>query len=404
MSELRPFRQRRAGATAPAASDAIEDLNAAGDSLSAISETTALQPIEGDARLDFVSESELAGSSSVAVATVAAPAPPAAVAGRRVAARSTRSLVLAGAALALAVAAVAAAVYGAMRPKTPAAPVVAPATLSIASNPSEADVTIDGVMRGKTPLKISLAAGTYQMQVQQGTRTRTVPLTVEGGMVMSQYVELAEAAPTVGRLDISADRPGAHVSIDGKPRGATPLTVTDIPPGRHTVTVAAGDANVVRTVDVMAGATASVMVALGDPGVSAGWLSISAPIELQVSENGQVLGTTSTERIMIAAGKHTLDLQNSSLEFAVRQAVDVPPGKTAKVAIPVPNGSLSINALPWADVLVDGKGVGVTPLGKITVPIGSHEIVWRHPQLGERRRTVSVTAGAPVRIGMDLTK
>jgi hypothetical protein len=400
MSDLRPFRQRRAGAAAPAASDPIDDARAAVDSLSAIAEPTALQPIEGDARLDFASESEIAGSSSIAVATAAPPAPAAA----RADTRSTRSLVLVASALALAVAAVVAALYGAMRPKPAAAPVVAPATLSIVSNPSEADVTIDKVMRGKTPLKISLAAGSYQMQVQQGTRTRTVPLTVEAGMVMSQYVELGDAAPTVGRLDISADRAGARVSIDGKPRGATPLTLTDIPPGRHTVSVSAGDENVVRTVDVAAGATASVMVALGDPGVSAGWVSIAAPFELQVSENGQTLGTTAADRIMIAAGKHTLDLQNASLEFAARQIVDVPPGKTAKVSIAVPNGSLSINALPWADVLVDGKSVGVTPLSRITVPIGSHEIVWRHPQLGERRKTVSVAAGVPVRIGMDLTK
>jgi hypothetical protein len=397
MSDLRPFRQRRAAAVEP---EGIDDARAVADSLSTVPEATALQPTEGDARLDFASEQDLANGAALAVATAA---PPSTVPVRS-AARSPRSLVLVASALVVAAAAITAALYGMMRPKAPAVPVVAPATLSIASNPSDADVTIDGVMRGKTPLKIPLAAGSYQMLVQQGTRTRTMPLTVEAGTVMSQYVELGDAAPTVGRLDISTDRPGAHVMIDGKARGATPLTLTDIPPGRHTVSVSAGDANVVRTVDVTAGATASVMVALGDPGISAGWVSIAVPFELQVSENGQVLGTSSADRIMIAAGKHTLDLQNAALEFATRQTVDVPPGKTARLSVAVPNGSMSINALPWADVSIDGRSVGVTPLGKITVPIGSHEIVWRHPQLGERRRTVTVTAGAPVRIGMDLTK
>jgi len=399
MSDLRPFRQRSAAA-APAGPETIDDAPAVADSLTAIPEATALQPIEGDARLDFASEQDIANGSAIAVATAA---PPATIPARS-AGRSQRSLVLVASALAVAVVAIAAALYGMMRPKAPPAPIVAPATLAIASNPSDADVTIDGVMRGKTPLKMSLAAGSYQMQVQQGTRTRTMPLTVEAGTVMSQYVELADAAPTVGRLDVSADRAGAHVTIDGKARGATPLTLTDIPPGRHTVSVSAGDANVVRTVDVTAGASASVMVALGEPSISAGWVSIAVPFELQVSENGQVLGTSSAERIMITAGKHTLDLQNAALEFATRQTVDVPAGKTAKLSIAVPNGSMSINALPWADVSIDGKSVGVTPLGKITVPIGSHEIVWRHPQLGERRRTVTVTAGAPVRLGMDLTK
>src|SRR5581483_11054738 len=105
--------------------------------------------------LDFASEQDIASGAAIAVATAATPASTPA----RSAARSTRSLVLVVSALVVAAAAITAALYGMMRPKASPAPVVAPATLSIASNPSDADVTIDGVMRGKTPLKISLAAG-----------------------------------------------------------------------------------------------------------------------------------------------------------------------------------------------------------------------------------------------------
>jgi serine/threonine-protein kinase len=63
-----------------------------------------------------------------------------------------------------------------------------------------------------------------------------------------------------------------------------------------------------------------------------------------------------------------------------------------------------VNALPWAEVSLDGRPLGITPLGNISVPIGSHEVVWRHPQLGERRRTVAVTASSAVRVGMDFSK
>jgi hypothetical protein len=52
---------------------------------------------------------------------------------------------------------------------------------------------------------------------------------------------------------------------------------------------------------------------------------------------------------------------------------------------------VSINAVPWADVLVDGSAAGQTPLANVSLPIGPHEIVFRHPQLGERKRTVVVT-------------
>ena len=36
--------------------------------------------------------------------------------------------------------------------------------------------------------------------------------------------------------------------------------------------------------------------------------------------------------------------------------------------------------------------------------IGTHEVVFRHPELGERRETVVIAVGKPARIGVDLRK
>ena len=74
------------------------------------------------------------------------------------------------------------------------------------------------------------------------------------------------------------------------------------------------------------------------------------------------------------------------------------------MTVAVPDGSLSVNALPWANIEIDGRPVGTTPLGDIALSIGSHEVVWKHPRYGERRQTVTVTATSPVRIGMDLSE
>ena len=49
-----------------------------------------------------------------------------------------------------------------------------------------------------------------------------------------------------------------------------------------------------------------------------------------------------------------------------------------------------------------GVSLGTTPLGDLAVPIGTHELVFRHPQLGERRQTVTVKAQTVARIGIDL--
>ena len=54
--------------------------------------------------------------------------------------------------------------------------------------------------------------------------------------------------------------------------------------------------------------------------------------------------------------------------------------------------------------LIDGRDLGQTPIANIAVTVGTHEIVFRHPQFGERRQTVVVTTKEPQRIAVDLTK
>ena len=66
--------------------------------------------------------------------------------------------------------------------------------------------------------------------------------------------------------------------------------------------------------------------------------------------------------------------------------------------------SISVNARPWAEVALDGESLGQTPLANLQVTVGSHEIVFRHPQFADRRQTILVTANGPNRFAADLTK
>ena len=191
------------------------------------------------------------------------------------------------------------------------------------------------------------------------------------------------------------------MTVDGVARGQTPVALADVPVGDHTVAISSGDTTIRRSVKVSAGATSSVAVSIAAADSTAGWLSISAPFELSVLEGGQVVGNTSAARLMLPTGAHNLTLSNAQLEFETSVSIRIDAGKTTKPTIAIPNGSLSVNALPWADVLVDGKEVGTTPLANIAVPIGSHELVLRNPQLGERRRTITLAARTPTRIGVD---
>jgi hypothetical protein len=187
--------------------------------------------------------------------------------------------------------------------------------------------------------------------------------------------------------------------------GGTPLSLASIGVGRHTVVIGSGDNTVQRTVNVTRGATATVVATMPTmPPSAGGWITFNAPAELQVREKGDIIGTTSASRLMLPAGKHELELVSEALEFRTSITVQVKPGTTTAATVPLPNGSLSVNASPWAEVSVDGRSLGTTPLANIAVPIGTHEIVWRHPQLGERRRTITLSARTPVRVGMDFSR
>jgi hypothetical protein len=280
-------------------------------------------------------------------------------------------------------------------------------SLTIDTRPAGLDVVIDGERRGATPLKLALAPGAHTVTIRSGSDERVVPLTIAAGADITQYFEMkaAEPAAVAGRLSVVTDPPGARVAVDGKPRGVSPLTVADLTAEDHKVTVTSEAGLVDRIVPVVAGSTASVMFSLPKAsGPVGGWLSLTAPFDVEIVEHEDVLGTSGTNRIMLAAGRHDLVFMNRSLGFEESRKIEVTAGKTVAVRVEPPKVSVSVNARPWAEIVVDGASAGQTPIANLLVTVGPHEMVFRHPQFGERKQTVMVTAKGPNRIAADLTK
>ena len=282
-------------------------------------------------------------------------------------------------------------------------PAPATGTFSIDTSPPGAVISVDGKVLGTSPLSVPLPPGQHAVEVA-GVTTRALTVTIEPGVRLAQYVELP-AAPPVARVHIESAPPGAQVSIDGRARGTAPLEVEDLSPGAHVVTLRAGTATVTQNVTVEAGRPLSLVVPMAaTEAAQPGTIAVVSPVELQVYEGEQLIGTSRSDRIMVLAGRHDLRLVNKELGFETTRAVQVAPGRTSTVQIDIPNGALFVNAVPWAEVFVDGSKIGDTPIADFKLPVGSHEIVLRNPRFAEQRRTVVVSLKVPVRIGVDLRK
>jgi hypothetical protein len=235
-----------------------------------------------------------------------------------------------------------------------------------------------------------------------------MPVDITAGAQATQYIELPSLRSTGGQLQVRTEPAGAQVTVDGVARGTSPLTVGDLAPGEHAVVLSSAAGSSRQTVTVQRGATASLVVTLaaGDttPASSAGWISINAPVGVQLFENGRLLGTSATDQIMVPSGRHELELVNEQLGYRVARSVQVPPGKVASITLELPKGTLALNAVPWAEVWIDGERAGETPIGNLSLTIGPHDVVFRHPDLGEQHHTAMVTLKGAGRLSVDLRK
>jgi hypothetical protein len=133
-----------------------------------------------------------------------------------------------------------------------------------------------------------------------------------------------------------------------------------------------------------------------------GGFRLSSPVELHVLEGERVLGSSGDGPIVATAGRHEFEFVNSAIGFRTTRVVEIKAGQITAVSMTVPNGTLNLNAVPWASVWIDGNAFGDTPLGNVSIAPGEHVIVFRHPQLGERREKTIVRTDRPTRVTVNL--
>jgi hypothetical protein len=177
------------------------------------------------------------------------------------------------------------------RPAPAPAPAVATkGQIVVHSVPTRAGVTVNGMWRGRTPITLdNLAFGSYVVRVVEGgykvardeftlsardpSRTFTARLELAPAAAVRGPAPPAAAAPApaassasfTGSLYVDSRPRGAHVTIDGKSVGQTPVTVPEVTAGSHVVRIEMdGKKPVTANPRIVAGQTERVTVSLED--------------------------------------------------------------------------------------------------------------------------------------------
>jgi hypothetical protein len=111
----------------------------------------------------------------------------------------------------------------------------------------------------------------------------------------------------------------------------------------------------------------------------------------EVEIDGQKWGKTPLKRIELPAGDHTISLWNDNFAGTVTDRFTISPGKTVKRRFYFDEfGYLQLVVFPWAEVYIDGRHYGQTPIGRARVPVGKHTLTLVHPELGQKELTAQI--------------
>ena len=260
-----------------------------------------------------------------------------------------------------------------------------PATVTIVTKPTDAEVIVNGrPLEGgqSSPFTVQGLAPEEEHSIvvrKTGYAEQTHHFELEGGEVKAlPNVELSPLRVDTG-FTLSSVPEGASIYVDDvKLAATTPSRITDLKPGLHVIRLELGEGYQPWETQV---ALASGQV-------------IELPTARLVGGGG---GTRAANKVGAAPSSHRSSGSSSSRRTserssrAPRAAAPVQAASAPVRFAPVPasqprvsgaQGTLRLNSRPWAQVFVDGRMVGNTPVMNMPLSAGSHSIKLVNPQLG----------------------
>lgn len=180
-------------------------------------------------------------------------------------------------------------------------------SLKVTSYPSEAEVYVDGVKKGVTPIVIDdLLIGKHFVEVKKNnfeTWKKDIEATDASILQLDALLN-----PSSTELVINSVPDKAKVVINNEEKGETPFTTTQLEPGTYDITVyIAGYVPYKESISLEKGQTVQRDIVLQKANT---YLSIvTNPVGCNVFINGELKGITPYENANIAVGTYTVRIE-----------------------------------------------------------------------------------------------
>lgn len=187
-----------------------------------------------------------------------------------------------------------------------------------------------------------------------------------------------------------------RVLVDGTSRcEASPCTIPELSTGTHFITVEAPGfvTTAARAISVERGGDTALHF---DLEAQAGQKVAAATKEPEPAKADSPPPAVPDAKEPAAVSKAAPASKGSvgvgSTKVADKKADDKAADKAPKSAA-TGEGTLNINSIPVANVVLDGRPMGSTPLVGLKVAAGPHSVIFVHPEKGRKAAGATVTAG-----------
>jgi serine/threonine-protein kinase len=119
--------------------------------------------------------------------------------------------------------------------------------------------------------------------------------------------------------------------------------------------------------------------------------------------DGRTQRPASDGALHLKPGRHSIVVSSPTLASPRTLSVDLKPNEAALRVVHGGSGKLRAAVTPWAEVIVDGKVLGTTPLQAVELAEGPHSVTLKNGDLGVvSKRRVVVVPGRETLLKVDL--